>query len=347
MPCHLILLGLPSTGKSHTLKVVLLLLPPETYYSIDSGSPHVLIYAKFETKHRIVIFGESDSLPAGEDNACASAMRNLLQDNEMSYDVVVRDPKTGEFVVKRIKSPGPTLMITTSTRRPGTQLDTRVFSLEVPDDLNQVREALLTQGRIEVHGTNTPAADLIAFQAYLQSLAPIDVIVPYAFQLAELIAKTLIAPRILRDFAKLVSLIKAVTVIRHAHRNVDVTGRLIAEVDDYRTVHGWVSKMYETTTTGASENVRKVVKAVAELYENSSDRPITVSLVAEHLGSAKSSVSRNINIARKNGWLYNDEKIKGKPADLKVGEPLPEAAGLPDPDLLTDCSTRYRREWRR
>jgi hypothetical protein len=74
-----------------------------------------------------VIFGEADSLPAGEDNPAASAIRNLLQDHELHYDVTVKDPKTGDYVVKKVRKPGPTVLLTTSTRHLGYQLDTRVF----------------------------------------------------------------------------------------------------------------------------------------------------------------------------------------------------------------------------
>jgi hypothetical protein len=92
MPCYLLLVGLPSTGKSFTLKLTLTLFPTAAYSEIDSGSPYVFIYSEFETRHRIVVFDEADSLPAGEDNPCASAIRSLFQDNRLAYDTTVQDP---------------------------------------------------------------------------------------------------------------------------------------------------------------------------------------------------------------------------------------------------------------
>ena len=64
MPVHLMLIGPPSAGKSFTLQMVLALLPPEAYHVID-GSPRVMIYDDADLEHRVVVFGEADSLPAG------------------------------------------------------------------------------------------------------------------------------------------------------------------------------------------------------------------------------------------------------------------------------------------
>ena len=104
MPAHLLLVGPPAAGKSHTLKAVLRLLPARAQYVIDAGSPRVLIYDKVDLRNRVLVFGESDSLPAGEDNPAASAVRNLLQDHRLHYRVTVRNPRGG-FSVKQVDKP--------------------------------------------------------------------------------------------------------------------------------------------------------------------------------------------------------------------------------------------------
>ena len=73
---------------------------------IDAGSPRVLIYEKPDLRHRVVVFGEADSLPAGEDNPAASAVRNLLQEHELRYKVVVRDGETGSTSCRKSSVPG-------------------------------------------------------------------------------------------------------------------------------------------------------------------------------------------------------------------------------------------------
>lgn len=264
IPVHLLLLGGASTGKSYTLQTALRLFPPEAYHAIDAGSPRVLIYDDADLQHRAVLFGEADSLPSREDNPAASAIRNLLQDNHLHYKVTVRDAESGDFSVRVISKPGPSVLVTTAVRRLGQQLDSRLFSLEVPDDPGQVRQSLDAQAEIELSGSVVACDALIAYQSHLQVLAPWEVVVPFAKELASSIGKSTPIPRINRDFARLLSLVKAVAVMRHPQRKRNDGGRLVAQIEDYATVFDLVGQMYEATVTGASDKIRQVVKAVAD-----------------------------------------------------------------------------------
>jgi hypothetical protein len=100
MACHALVQGHPSAGKSATLNAVRRLLPPEAMVVIDAGSPHVLIYGDFDLRHKTLFVGEADSLPAGEDNPAARAIRNLLTDGSLHYEVVVPDRAAAKFVVR-------------------------------------------------------------------------------------------------------------------------------------------------------------------------------------------------------------------------------------------------------
>jgi hypothetical protein len=342
MPVHLILVGLPSSGKSYTLKVVLLLLPPEAYHMIDAGSPRILIYDKADLQHRALVFGEVDSLPAEEDNPAASAIRTLLQEHVLRYKVTVRDPSTGEFRVQEIEKPGPTVLLTTGIRRLRAQMDSRLFSLDIPDDHRHVLQALRTQAALELHGRQEPDPALIAFQRYLQARAPWDVVVPFADVLVEAIGRPNAGPRIHRDFSRLLSLVKAVTILRHAHRDMDAQGRYIARTDDYALVYALVGSMYESSVSGASDKIRTVVEAVRDLratnpLDDEHDGRVTVTRIARHLSITKMAVSRSVRTALENGWLVdtNPQRGRGQPADLRLGDTLPDRLGLPAPDVLT------------
>ena len=335
MPVHLLLVGPPSAGKSYCLLIVLKLLPPESYNKIDAGSPSVLIYDSRDYQHRVAIFSEADSLPAGEDNPAASAIRNMLQDHRISYNVTDRDPDTKQFVVREINKPGPTVLVTTAVRRLGAQLDSRLFSLEVPDGPEQIQAALRTQAAIELEGAREPDPALIAFQSYLQVLAPWDVKIPFARKLAEEIGRMPQANRITRDYARLTSMIKTVAVLRHRHRAADEDGRLIAEIDDYALVYELVGKMYETSVTRVSDKIRAVIRAVEELRAGAVT-PVSVTKVADHLGSTKQATATTVKTALKQGWLVNREPKQGLPFDLDLGESLPRAVGLPAPEDLAD-----------
>ncbi len=330
MLVHLLLSGQSSSGKSYTLVVVLKLLPSEAYQVIDAGSPRALIYNDAPLEHRALIFGEADSLPAGEDNPAASAVRNLLQDHYLHYEVTIRDKETGNYVVKRIHKPGPTVMITTSTRSLGAQLSTRLFTLEIPDSKEQITAALETQAQIEMVGVKAVDPGLVAFQHYLQLKAPWRVVVPFAVELAAAMAKTASAPRILRDFQRILSLIKAVTILRHYKRQSDTEGRIVAKIADYETVRELVADMYVDSSTGATSDIRTLVEAVIELdASRKGGEQITNTALAKRLGIGIKQAERWAKRGMKFGWLVNREQRKSYPADYVPGEPIAEIEGLP------------------
>ncbi len=285
------------------------------------------------------MFGEADSLPAGEDNPAASAVRGLLQDNCLHYTATVRDPATGGFTVQEISKAGPTVLLTTAVQRLGDQLMTRLFTLELADDPQQIGAALRTQASLELGGVRGPEASLIAFQAYLQARAPWEVVVPFADLLADAIARQASAPRILRDFSRLLALIKSAAVLRHRRRYVNGDGRLIAEVEDYETVRELVGDMYRASVSdGASDRVREAVEAVQRLYaEKSSTETITAAKVARELGINDVSTTRRLRTAIARGWVTNAEQRKHHPAILEPGEPLPEIDGLPPASELVEA----------
>jgi hypothetical protein len=334
MPVHLALVGPSCSGKSYTLQTALKFIPPEAYHVIDAGSPRVLIYDGASLKHRAAIFSEADSLPAGEDNPAASAVRNLAQDHHLHYSVTVRNPEAGDYAVREVCKEGPTVLITTAVHALGGQLGTRLFTLDLPDDTEQIGNALLKQAALELDGAAEPDPALVAYQAYLQAKAPFDVVVPFVTQLAEAIRRSTVAPRILRDFQRLLALIKAVTILRHRRRRIAGDGRLVAEIDDYAAVYGLVREMYQATITGASGGVRKVVGAVRDLTDGEVEGPLTHSVVARRLRVDRSTAQRNAEKAIKNGWLINKETRPNHRADLALGEPLAEPTGLPEPEAV-------------
>jgi hypothetical protein len=340
MPAHLLLVGPPSAGKSYTLQTVLRLFPPEAYHTIDAGSPRVLIYDDADLQHRAVIFSEADSLPAGEDNPAASAVRNLLQDHHLHYAVTVRDPESGRFTVREIEKPGPSVLVTTAVRTLGGQLGTRVFMLPVPEEADRIRQVLATQAELELASAAEPNGALVAYQAYLQRLTPIDVLVPFARELAEAVGRSANAPRILRDFQRLLALVKAVAILRHRHRVRNADGRLVAIIEDYEAIFDLVDPMYAATLTGATEQVRQVVNAVRALRAEGAER-VTYSAVAKRTGLHVEQVKRIARIAIAHDWLANREERKHKPADLEPGEPLPERMGLPTPDELGEAFHKF------
>lgn len=335
MPVHLLLIGQPSAGKSYAVQLVLSLLPEEAAHIIDAGSPRALIYTGAELKHKVVNFGEAESLPAGEDNPAASAVRNLAQDNRLHYQVVEKG-QGGKYVVREIEKEGPSVLITTAVKRLGEQLTSRFFVLDVPDDQKQIRSALNSQASLELHGSKKPSEELIAFQALLQHGAPFDVVVPFVAKLAEAIGRRPAAARINRDFARLLSLIKSVAILRHSLRQRNDKGQIIAELADYETIHELIADMFEGSVTGAGKAVIETVEAVTNILKDGNESA-TVTQVAKVLDVSKRAASGRVRKALSGGWLVNGEDRRGHSYRLAIGDPLPDDAGLPTPAEVGTC----------
>ena len=329
-PVHVLLVGPPSAGKSYTLSAALALLPADAAHNMEAGSPRTLIYDDADLAHRVVVFPEADSLPAGEDNPAASAVRALLSEGRLAYKVTVRDPGTGDFTVREISKPGPTVLLTTAVRRLGPQLDSRLFVVEVPDEQGQLRAALRAQAALELSTAPVPAAvdSLVALQEMLGARAPWDVVVPFVDALAEAVGRNPLAPRITRDFARLVALVKATAVLRHRYRTTDAQGRIVAELADYDAVRALVADIYVGSQSGASERIRATVEAVAAIVSETGDAA-TVTGLAARIGINKMAASRRARAAVAAGYLINAEDRRGRPARLMPGELLPANDGLP------------------
>ncbi len=212
-------------------------------------------------------------------------------------------------------------------------MSTRLFTLEVSDSKKQIDAALATQAALETQGRTLPDRALIAFQTYLQLRAPWRTIVPFASGLSKAISKGASAPRILRDFARLLALVKAVAVLRHHHRQVDSTGRIVADLTDYVTVRDLVNDLYIDTSSGATSAIRELVDAVKDIGSAPAEDGVTVRItakrLADHLGINKMTALRRAGKARRAGWVINREDKKGYPADYILGDPMPVSEGLP------------------
>jgi hypothetical protein len=86
--------------------------------------------------------------------------------------------------------------------------------------------------------------------------------------------------------------------------------------------------------------------AVGKIIE--SGKPsATVQQLATTLGIDKSAASRRYGVAKNKGYLVNNENKSGKPAQIVLGDPLPEDVTiLPYPEDLQCCSVDVEKEGR-
>ena len=74
--------------------------------------------------------------------------------------------------MQEVVRPGPSVLLTTSVRRLGAQMDSRVFDLDAPEDVVHIRAAIKRRSTVHLKGVPEPPPAVLAAQAYLQARAP-------------------------------------------------------------------------------------------------------------------------------------------------------------------------------
>ena len=104
------------------------------------------------------------------------------------------------------------------------------------------------------------------------ALGPNDAVIPFAPQIATAIKPLMV--RFRRDVGSLFTFIKASALLHQAQRQVDAQGRVVATVADYALAYPIFSKvMAQSSGKGVPDNVREVVKLIAERAGSAAAKP--------------------------------------------------------------------------
>jgi hypothetical protein len=339
-PLNLAVVAPSSAGKNRAVDAALELVPEDAYFMEKAGSARALIYSETSFKNKIVVVAEADSIP--EDGPAASAVRSLVTDSAMTYDVVEKDA-TGKFTTRRIERQGPTGLITTSTKALPEQMNTRMLTLSVSDTPDQTRAVLLAHAAA-VNGdtANFDLSGFLALQDWLESGGVHSVYIPYARRLAELAPVKFVRMR--RDFRQLLTVISAVALLHQRQRSVDNRGRIIADIRDYELARSLLIDVFTAAASGGiSRSVRETVEALVRIYH---DKPLMQKALCDELKLDKDTVYHRVRRAIQLGLIRNLETRKGQPSQLVPGDPLePEEQSLPLPSALGEvCNDDTERD---
>lgn len=316
-PLNLAVIAPSGAGKNHAVDAARALVPAESTHLISASSERALIYSDQSFSHRIIVFAEADSIP--EDGPAASAIRSIVTDGRMVYEVVERNPKTGKHETRKIEKDGPTGLITTSTRSLSHQMSTRVLEVTLSDDPEQTKQIMLAQAR-RVQPTQVIAPDrtaFIALQRWLESGGEHRVAVPFADTLARLVPAG--AVRMRRDFPQLLATVQGIACLMQQQRTRTREGWIEATLEDYAVARELLAATFDVVVAeSVSSAVRQTVDAIAPNEE------VSMPELADRLRLAKSSVSYRVNRAVAGGYLVKDEKRPGHAARVRRGDPLPD-----------------------
>jgi len=332
-PVSIVVRSPSSAGKSFSVEAGLKFLPESAFYELTSMSPLAIYYTQQSLEHRILFVSEAAGIGSEE---MAYALRSLLSSGHLRREVTDFEHGT----TRLLETDGPTGGIFTTTRSVDRELDTRVLTFGVPDTEELTREVLGVLAA-DAAGRLSNDADYEIFQLLQIHLAELnlDVVVPFAPQLAELVIPQ--AVRMRRDFSSLLGLIKAHALLHQATRQRDAHGRVEAQIADYAAVHRLANaSIAEGVESSVSSETRQTVQAVRSLLEQGT-RPVTIAQLANALERERSAVSRRVNRAIRDGYLIDATTRRGARKELTLGDPLPEDRhALPTPNELDDVCRR-------
>jgi len=224
-------------GKSHPMFACLKLYPKTAYHLITSGSAKSLYHVQGGLKHKALILTEALALQ-GEysgDNELAYSIRSLVSEGSLAYQYTGYD-EDGKKVTIIKKMDGPTSLITTTIKgRLEAQLEDRLITIHPNTSSKQTQDILNKTAEIASGSVNQVDEKTInAWKLYYDSLESVEVVIPFAGDIADYVnasGKLPISAR--RGFKRVLSMVKTITTIHQKQRCADEMGRVIAEIQDY------------------------------------------------------------------------------------------------------------------
>ena len=223
--------GPSSSGKSHLVGKILNLFPSNDIINLSFISPKALVHRKDDLNHKILCIAEH----TGGEGADYS-IRTALSEGEISIMLAEKNELTGKFesIEKRISAEGLVFVETTTKSRVHHENQTRLFDLYTDESEKQTENILLMQAKqIETQEPEI-VEGVKVWRAAQTILENYRVYVPYAIEIASEFPK--LKTRARRDYPRLISLIKAHSLLYQSQRTPDTEGRLIAEVKDLEAI---------------------------------------------------------------------------------------------------------------
>jgi len=330
-PINVGLQGPSAAGKTHIVEQVLLYHPPEAYHDLTASSERALAYSNFRSEHAYVLISESSALH--RDGVGATIIRGLAWGNGIRYETVQKGADGLEAIL--IEKPGPTGLITTSTKPLDPEISTRLLQVHVTDAPEQTKAVVKEEGDEWAGLVRDSDEDLLpCIQAsrWLEVAGCREVIVPYAPELARLVPTDDVRMR--RDFTQILTVIGTLAFMHQRQRERDDQGRVVASRRDYENAYRLLAEVLAVTLDSVTDATRQTVAAVEELTAGTVGG-VSYLTLAERLGMSRSGAWRRAQTALRDGFLINVEDRQGYPARLKLGDPLPpDRPILPNPDEL-------------
>jgi hypothetical protein len=329
--------GPSSSGKTHVIRKVAGLFPPEAVLRANSITPQALYYLEAGSlRHRWVVAGERSRLENDDTAEATKALREMISDGRISKAVTVRIG--GEMQTLQIEQDGPIAFVESTTLDAIFDEDeNRCVSLFTDEREEQTQTILSRIAADARRGVNPADLDGVVqlHHAIQRTLRRRRVIIPYADRLEEGFPKKRVEAR--RAFSQLLGMIRA-SALLHQFQREESDGYVVATPDDYRLArdlleepmrrllkgdvgpharrfHERLSAWFPNGETFTITNVlgkESYSRASVETWVKELHRDGSVEKVEEHRGS-KAAVWKATALANRGSALPSNEKVFDSP----------------------------------
>ncbi|SMP80962.1 hypothetical protein SAMN06295888_1384 [Desulfonatronum zhilinae] len=288
-PILLILVGPSGTGKSHTKDKTLRLYTLGLDYEKLTSATHLSFFNLGDTlQHKLLDITEADFLKSDKKLVCVT--RQLHSEGRISHQRTVRSDEGSS--TERATVHGPIALMTSTTEGSvETQFDNRSIVIHTDTSRRQGR-AISNRQALAVAGlaNNVPEETIQAWRDFHACLETLDVIIPFAPRIDELIENQVHSTLVNRTLSQLYSSIMATTLVHQFQRSQDEQGRLIAEIADYAIVQQLLNPAFIEGMAGGS-----AAKACPKMQVINAARMIRPGDLADELGVSKAAITKWLN----------------------------------------------------
>lgn len=318
-----IITGTSSVGKSELLNAVLKTVDSNDRVDFTRITTQYLLYRSEPLDHKVVTFFEITGA-----NEAFHLLRTALSEGQLSLGTVANDRKQGLHSEDFTKSSEGLVMLTTfATGKVDWELDTRIIIIEITHDAELAKRVLkLKAGQVGINDQ-----DFMIWQIADHMIEPIDVFIPYADKLAEMFPAH--EERFMRDFDKLLTLIKASALWHQYQRERDVDGSVIASETDYEIVYS-LRGLISQTVSSVSEPVKQFLKKI-ESSTSAEGCWINREKLRIDLNVSPATIKRYVKSATDSDYI--EIKGKGKKQQLRLIDMPDTISPLPSPESIFSC----------
>jgi DNA primase len=337
-PLSVVVKGQSSAGKSFLVERVAKVFPPEEVHTWSGMSAKVLVYTKRDYRHKVlVVLERKGGEPAQE------SMRYLQSEKLLIYEVVIKNPRTGEFETKQYRHEGPVACVTTTTEAV-LQVDDENRSFSISPDESDEQTALVMKSNLEqklagTTGRKFTEDELLPWHNAQRLLAEQRVQVVFPKWFKAVCKKLPTRPlRMRRDWPRFLALCEAVVLLHQFQRPreqlADGTVRLTVTLEDYAIARIVGKDALRRSLLQIPPNTMKIIEAVKRLDEYQAG--VTYQRIMEMTGMTYATVYKWAKPALQAGYLhYSEERVKSNVKRLREGQPPSKEKLLPSPlDIL-------------